>query len=347
MAKKFLVPIDHNNLESQNFLLQNLATDPTPKTGGKAYYNTATNRWMFANGSTYLDYTSRANHSGTQLASTISDFDTQVRLSRLDQMAAPTAAVSMNTQKITNLAAPTAGSNDAARIVDVENAVFAAASGIDSKASVRAVATSNITLSGTQTVDGVSLIAGDRILCRAQTTGSQNGVYIVAAGAWARATDADNASELTPGAFWFVEEGTTYGKSQWRIENTGAIVVGTTSISINQFGQQVSYVNGNGLTLTGNTFAVGQGTGIVVGATTVSIDTAVVARKYTQLIGDGSATSITVTHSLSNQYVTSTIFDAATNTEVDCDVVNTSATQTTFTFAAAPASNAYRVVITG
>src|SRR5205085_5154882 len=118
----------------------------------------------------------------------------------------------------------------------VDTTVQASAAGIDSKPSVRAVATANVALTGTQTIDGVALVAGDRVLCRAQTTGSQNGVYVVAAGAWSRAADADANNELTPGAFWFVEEGTTYGKSQWRIENTGAIVVGTTAITVNQFG---------------------------------------------------------------------------------------------------------------
>jgi hypothetical protein len=85
----------------------------------------------------------------------------------------------------------------------------------------------------------------------------------------------------------------------------------------------------------------------VVGADTVGIDTAVVARKSTGLIGDGTSTSLAYTHSLANQWVTVQIYDAATSAQVECDIVLTNANTCTMTFAAAPASNAYRVVVTG
>ena len=70
-------------------------------------------------------------------------------------------------------------------------------------------------------------------------------------------------------------------------------------------------------------------------------------RKYTGLIGNGSATSIAVTHGLNQQYVTAQAFEAATNELIECDITLTSSTQTTFGFSVAPASNAIRVVITG
>src|SRR5205085_10291477 len=121
-----------------------------------------------------------------------SDFDTQVRTSRLDQMAAPTASVSMNSQKITNLLDPT-GAQDAASKAYVD----ATAVGIDWKPSVRAATTANIaTLAGgaPNTLDGVTLAANDRILVKDQGTRSQNGIYVVttlgtgANGTWTRAT---------------------------------------------------------------------------------------------------------------------------------------------------------------
>lgn len=161
----------------------------------------------------------------------ISGFDTQVRTSRLDQMAAPTADVSMNSQKITNLAAPV-NANDAARKADVD----AAASGLDVKASVRAATTGNITLSGTQTIDGVSLAVGNRVLVKNQTTASANGIYVVASGAWTRATDADSSTEVTTGMFMFVEEGTTLAGTAWVLATTGTITLGTTALTFNQFG---------------------------------------------------------------------------------------------------------------
>lgn len=78
------------------------------------------------------------------------------------------------------------------------------------KKSVKAATTANITLSGTQTVDGIALVAGDRVLVKDQTTASQNGIYVVSASTWTRATDADAASEIA-GGIVNVDSGTTNG----------------------------------------------------------------------------------------------------------------------------------------
>lgn len=158
---------------------------------------------------------SRANHTGTQTASTISDFDTQVRTSRLDQMAAPTAQVSMNSQKIVNLGAPTAASNDAARIVDVENAIASLTSGQTLKGTVRVVSSANVNISSPgATIDGVTMTTGDVVLLAGQTTGSQNGPYVWngAAVAMTRATNWDAAGEAVVGSYWIVREGTQADK---------------------------------------------------------------------------------------------------------------------------------------
>jgi hypothetical protein len=165
------------------------------------------------------------------VAADISNFDTQVRANPMNLHAVPTGDVSMNSFKLTNLAAPLTA-NDAARKADVD----AAAQGLDVKASVRAATTANITLSGTQTIDGVVLVAGDRVLVKNQTTASGNGIYLVAAGAWTRATDADTSAKVTTGMFTFVEEGTTNVTSAWVLATTGAITLGTTNLTFNQFG---------------------------------------------------------------------------------------------------------------
>lgn len=292
----------------------------------------------------------RANHTGTQTAATISNFDTQVRTSSVAQLAAPAAALAMNSQKITNLGAPTAGTNDAARIVDVESAVQSAAAGIDAKPSVRAATTANIdlALTGLAAIDGVTPVAGDRILVKNQTTASQNGVYIAATGTWARASTENENNEMTPGAFWYVEEGTTNAKTQWRLENTGTITLGTTALTINQFGAANSYTAGNGLLLSGNQFSVDAHTGIVVDANGVSVDPAVVVRKVAAAIGDGTATVFTVTHNLNTQDVTVAVYlNSGSFEEVIADVEHTTVNTVTIRFATAPAASAYRVVVHG
>lgn len=195
----------------------------------------------------------------TLTAAKISDFDTQVRTSRLDQLAAPTASVSMNSQVLTNLAAPT-NPNDAARKADVD----AAAQGLDIKASCRVATTANITLSGTQTIDGVAVVAGDRVLVKNQTTGSQNGIYACAAGAWSRATDADSDAKLTGGAFTFIEEGTTQADTGWVLSTNQPVVVGTTSITFTQFsggGVPANYSGQNTITTVGTLTSGALGTG--------------------------------------------------------------------------------------
>jgi hypothetical protein len=130
--------------------------------------------------------------------------------------------------------------------------VDATATGLDVKASVRAATTGNITLSGTQTIDGVSVVAGNRVLVKDQSTGSQNGIYVVAAGAWTRATDFDSDAKVTPGAFTFVEQGTASADSGWVLTNDGTVTVGTTALTFSQFSGAGQITAGAGLTKNGN-----------------------------------------------------------------------------------------------
>jgi hypothetical protein len=283
----------------------------------------------------------RSTHTGTQAASTISDFDTQVRTSRLDQMAAPTADVSLNARKITNLAEPTAAQDAATKAY-----VDATSQGLDVKASVRAATTANTTLSGTQTVDGVALVASDRVLVKNQTTAANNGIYVVAAGAWSRAADADTSAKVTPGLFVFVEQGTANADSGWVLTTDAPITLGTTALAFAQFSGAGQIDAGAGLTKTGNTLNVGAGTGIVVNADDIAIDTAVVVRKYA--VNVGGNTSVTVTHNLNTRDVTVALYlNSGAYEEVEVDVEHTTVNTVTLRFATAPAANAYRCVVQG
>ena len=176
--------------------------------------------------------------------------DTRVRANRLDQMAVPTAAVSLNSQRITNLAEPSA-STDAA----TKNYVDSVAQGLDVKTSVVAATTANITLTAPQTIDGISVIAGDRVLVKNQTTASANGIYVVAAGAWTRAVDADTWAELIS-AFVFVERGTINADTGYVCTVDPGGTLNSTNVTFAQFSGAGTYVAGNGLALTGNSFSV-------------------------------------------------------------------------------------------
>jgi len=132
------------------------------------------------------------------------------------------------------------------------------AQGLDIKESVVVATTASITLSGEQSIDGVSVVTGDRVLVKDQGSGSPNaanGIYVCASGAWSRSTDADEDDEVTSGMFCFVEEGTVNGNTGWVLTTNDPITVGTTAIEFTQFSGAGTYTNGAGLTLTGNEFA--------------------------------------------------------------------------------------------
>ncbi|MEN9530847.1 MAG: Aeromonas phage vB AsaM-56 [Pseudomonadota bacterium] len=101
---------------------------------------------------------------------------------------------------------------------------------LDSKQSVRAATTQNTTLSGVQTIDGVALAVGDRVLVKDQTNANQNGIYLVAAAAWTRSADADSGTKLTSGARVAVEEGSINAGRVWYLATVGAISVGSTAL---------------------------------------------------------------------------------------------------------------------
>jgi hypothetical protein len=199
------------------------------------------------------DPLARANHTGTQLAATISNFDAQVRTSSLDQMTSPAADLSVNSKKIINLAEPV-NPQDAT----TKNYVDNLSQGLDAKASVKAASTANIALppgGTTLTVDGIALANGDRVLLKNQTTTAQNGIYVVAgigtSVTLARSTDMDNWLEV-PGAYVWVEQGTANSDQGWLCTSDQGGTLNTTAITFVQFSGAGQVVDGAGLTKTGN-----------------------------------------------------------------------------------------------
>jgi len=161
-----------------------------------------------------------------------------------------TGSVSISNFKITDLADP---------ILDTDAAnkryVDAARSGLDVKQSVRAATTTNIVLSGTQTVDGVELLVGDRVLVKNQTIGSENGIYVVASGDWSRSSDADNSpsGEVTSGMFTFVENGTTNDNTGFVLTTQNPILLGTSALNFTMFTAAGTITAGTGLVRVGDT----------------------------------------------------------------------------------------------
>ena len=172
-----------------------------------------------------------------------------------------TGTIDAGNVRITNLADPTGAQHAATKAY-----VDAVKTGLDVKGSVRAATTANITLTNTQTIDGVALSVGDRVLVKNQTTTSQNGIYVVASGAWTRATDCDNTpgTEVTSGLFTFVEEGTANADSGWVLTTDGTITLGTTGLSFVQFSGAGQITAGAGLSKTGNTLDVNVANGIEI-----------------------------------------------------------------------------------
>jgi hypothetical protein len=168
----------------------------------------------------------------------------------LADLGATTADFSMNGYKLTNLADPVSDQDAATKYY-----VDTVAQGLDVKASVVAATTANITLAGAQTIDGVSIVAGDRVLVKNQTTQADNGIYVAASGAWARSADANTWDELVS-AYTFVETGSTYADTGWVCTVNAGGTLGVTAVTWSQFSGAGTYLAGTGLTLSGNTFSI-------------------------------------------------------------------------------------------
>lgn len=173
---------------------------------------------------------SRANHTGTQVAATVSDFDTQVRTSRLDQMAAPTGALSVNTQRLTNVLGATTDT-DAAQWGQVKDLISG-----QRKTDVRLVTTTNDTLSGLGARDGVTPAAADRVLVTGQTTASANGIYAAASGAWTRTTDTDTSVEFATQWLVTAQEGTVNADTLWKHSTDAVVTLDTTALTFTKIG---------------------------------------------------------------------------------------------------------------
>ena len=204
-----------------------------------------------------------------------------------------TGTVDVGSKRITSLAEPSADSDAATKYY-----VDAARSGLDIKNSVKVATTANITLSNTQTIDGVALSVGDRVLVKDQSSAVQNGVYVVASGSWTRATDADAPAELNPGTFVFVEQGTVNSDTGFVVTSDGALTIGTDAINWTLFSTSGTLIAGAGLSKNGYTLEVNVANGIEVSSDNVQLASSVAGAGLTYSSGVlnvvGTADRITV-----------------------------------------------------
>ena len=213
----------------------------------------------------------------------------------LNAVGAPTGDVSMATYKITGLGTPTANTDAATKAY-----VDSVTEGLHIHESVVAATTANVNLANAlengDTLDGITLATGNRILVKNQTTQSENGIYVVqASGQPTRATDFDTAVEVDSGDFVFVYGGTVNASTGW-VQTNRPATIGTDAINFTQFSGAGTYGAGNGLTLTGNTFSINT-------SVTVDKDT---AQTLTNKSISGSANTLTniPNNALSNSAIT-------------------------------------------
>ena len=255
-----------------------------------------------------------------------------------------TNGLDLQNQTIINLADPSTATGAATKqYVDLF------VRGMSFKNSVRAASTANITLTapGT-TLDGVALNTGDRILLKNQTTGSQNGIYVFngSAATLTRPNDYLTGSTQSAGTVVTVVLGTVNKDQEWLIASDGSVIVDTTTTVWAQLSSGgLTYAAGNGLSLTGSTFAVVPGAGVLADATSTRVDFSVVPRKasFSNTVGAAG----TYLHSIGTRDVTVTVYDAATFDEVLADVNHVDVNNVSVTFGTSAAAGAFRIVVQG
>ena len=208
----------------------------------------------------------------------ISDFDAGVQVNRVDQLAAATNPVTGVT--------PTADTHFA-----IKSYVDGVAQGLDIKEAARVATTANITLSGTQTIDGVAVSADQRVLVKNQSTSSENGLYLCKASTWARTSDLAAGSDAKS-VFVFISEGSTQA-DQGFVQTADTATVGTNGLTFTQFSGSGNLTGGDGITKSGNEFSVDlkSNGGIVIESTEMAVDLGASSITGTLAVGDGGTGS--------------------------------------------------------
>ena len=258
-----------NNVTVSGTLTGTLTGNVTAASGTSTFNNVTISGGLDMDAGTVATITNLATPTNPGDAATKGYVDTADALKLALSGGTMSGAIAMGTSKITGMGDPTSAQDAATK-----NYVDNTAQGLDAKASCVAATTANITLSAPQTVDGVSVLTGDRVLVKDQTTTANNGIYVAAAGTWSRATDADTWVELTS-AFTFVEAGTVNADNGFVCTVDPGGTLGSTAVTWVQFSGAGQITAGAGLSKTGNTLDVGtaSATRIVVNSNDIDLAT--------------------------------------------------------------------------
>jgi len=313
MAQKFLTNLDLNQNQLLNATFEKLATDPSSGNfEGRLIYNTATDTIKVYTGSAFksiphtfvsgggagiAEALTVSESNGTiTLTLAVADTDSAGLLSasfwQMLTDATSDATASKLVKRDGSGNAKVATPTDAAHIA-TKGYVDAARQGLDVKQSVRVATTAAINLSSDlnngDTIDGVTLVTGDRVLVKNQSTALENGIYVAtASGAASRSSDANGTAdtgELKSGTFTFVEEGTVNSDKGFVVSTNGTITVDTTGIAWTQFSGAGSFTSGDGLSQDGNTIHVN----VTANRTAIVADAIDIASTY---VGQSSITTL-------------------------------------------------------
>jgi hypothetical protein len=340
---------DFHQNELRNAVFQNLGSAPSGEKPGQTWFDTVNHLLKWFNGTIDIDPLNRANHSGSQLALTISDFTTAVQALRWETMAAPNAAANMNSQNFSSLAAASSA-GQAVEYAQFQTALANLQTGMDLKElQVQVVATTNITVASPgAAISGHTMLINDRVLLAGQSTGTQNGLYVWNGSAtpMTRSADGNTTGSIMGGTMVVVgDEDTANPSTVWMQTATGtgtngAIVIGTDSQTWIRVLSPVTLAAGNGIAITAGVISAvaAAAGGLTVGAGGIALDTTIATRKYaTTLTGDGTTTSWTVTHNLGSTNPLVVVRIAGAKWYTDDQVASSGASTTQVTIGISPA----------
>lgn len=331
MAKKYLTHINLSQNELQNAVVQPLASAPSSPVAGQVYYNTTSNRFNVYNGSTWSEMGS-SSASGTVTSVAISGSDGIDIDSGSPITSAGTIALGINASTLRSH-------------INVEN-------GADVTDAANVASAGAVMKSDTATTGYGFVIDEDNMASNSATkVPTQQSTKMYVDGRVSALID------TAPGTLDTLNELAAALGDDPNFATTIATDIGTKAAKSANLSDMANaataFANIKQAASTTATGVVELATQTEARAktdTTRALTAASVAdfaRKFTGTIGNGSLTSIPVTHGLGSQFVTAQVFDASTNELVECDITLTSATQTTFSFSTAPAANSLRVVIVG